>query len=529
MADMPQIPVGWVYRPGGQEKLSLPLSTVQKHCLVTGSTGWGKSGFLLSIMLWLLTKHRYAGLTLIDAKGETAGELLDHFLPAMFESHPHLRPEKVVVVAPFGKYGVPLGLFHPIPGLTHEVQAFIITKLIGSLVEGFGTRMTAMTSSLVRCVLAAEGIILDVHRCLVDDSFRLHLASRIQDRELVNYLVCTFEKEPSSTKEAVRARIEWLLLLPSIRAMLASRESVSGEDILEAPLAVVDLGGAPQGQVAVARFVGALIFQLVTAAVFNRSVSEYTPHRWLVADEWQELVKFAAEDVERLLSLARFKRVAVWLANQDLAQVATVSPSLAKSLLTNVALQVACRPDPGDIKHLVPLLPITGCRRDPQRPDRLLSRPDELKATLDALSKLPVRHALLADRVAGRAEVVRTLSVPYAEAHSRAAKAPTAVKERFRQGRFGIPMDELIRSCREPEPEVVVRPAPRPRPALQPPPEVSVPSAPGEPLEPPGASPAAMEVEPVVSSKPEPAVVLPAAPAKPRRGRGHAGPRLVLP
>lgn len=444
-----QVPIGWVHRSGKQEKLLLPLSTIQAHCLVLGSTGWGKSGFLNSIILGLLAQNQGHGITLVDAKGETAAELLDHFLPAMAESHPHLMPEKIAVISPFSTYGVKLGMFSPIPGLTHEVQAFIITKLIGSLVDGFGTRMTSLLSSLVRCVLAAEGTILDVHRCLVDENHSRHLACRIQDPELVHYLLDVYSREPSSSKEAVRARVEWLLLLPGIRAMLASRESISGSDLLEAPLAVVDLGGAPQGQVAVARFVGALVFQLITAAVFDRPVHDHTPHRWLVADEWQELVKFAADDVERLLSLARFKRVGVWLCNQDLAQVAGVSTSLAKSLITNVSLQLCFRPNPADIKHLVPLLDITGRHRNPQAPDQLMSKADELKATLEALARLPVRHALMANRVSGQAAVIKTLTVPYREAHERAARLPPDFKDRFRKGRFGIPMDQLIQVSRE--------------------------------------------------------------------------------
>ena len=52
----------------------------------------------------------------------------------------------------------------------------------------------------------------------------------------------------------------------------------------------------------------------------------------------------------------------------------------------------------------------------------MLSKEAERKRLLDRLTKLPPRHALLSDLVAGRAEIIRTLSVPYDEAGRRAMR-----------------------------------------------------------------------------------------------------------
>ena len=110
-----------------------------------------------------------------------------------------------------------------------------------------------------------------------------------------------------------------------------------------------------------------------------------------------------------------------------------------------VSVHWAFRPGEKDIEHLIPLLPVTGRSINPEHPDQFLSKEAERRRILERLTKLPPRHALLADLVGGRAEIIRTLAVPYAETKRRAAAVPDMLRDACRRGRFGVPFKELLR------------------------------------------------------------------------------------
>lgn len=435
--------------------LSLDLPTLFSHCHIMGATGWGKSGFINSVLLGIFAKHHQIGTTVIDLKGETAADLLDRFVPALHATgqYPHLHPSRILSIQAFPtRFGVPLDPTKALPEcLPLEVRSSIVCNLVGALLDGFGLRMKGVLLYALRAVMSpgVQGSLLDARRLLVDDDFRQRLANRVADPEVATWLRETFDKEPSSSKDSVRARLDLLLLLPILRRALTCGRALSADSLLSGnTLTVVDLSGAPQGQIALGRFVGGLIWQMCVSACMTREVTPNTPHRLLVCDEWQELLAGSgngAEDFTRLLSLLRFKRVGLWLANQNSQQISQVSPALIQSLRVNCALQVLFRPDAssGDLKHLLPLLPVTGCRVDARNPNAYLPVEAEQKAMLAELATLPKRTALLANRVAGTASVIQTLSLPYERALTRTQQLPEATRARFRQGCAGVPLTEL--------------------------------------------------------------------------------------
>lgn len=436
-------PVGWAVTSGEEQLLTLPLSTVLRNTLVTGCTGWGKSGALLSLILTALTKFRPVGVVLVDCKGETAAEFTEHFLPALAAEYPHLDPGRVAIVKPFGRgYGIPLNPLYPILGLDAPVQSHIVASLIADLADGnLGPRMKSMLSSLCQVGIVSKLTLLDILRLLREPGTAPAVAGRIPDEELRNYLTVVFPSEPQASKDALRARLEWLLLLPEMRAMLTAPTAVSGSDLLEAPLTVVDLGGdVPLGFLPLATFVGSYLTTILTTAVFSRKTPAH-PVMFII-DEWQVVIGKSAAELERMLSQARFRQVNLILANQTLGQI--TDTSLLRSLVTNISVHWAFRPGERDIEHVVPLLPVTGRCIDPERPDQFLSKEAERRRLLERLAKLPPRHALLSDLVGGRAEIVRTLSVPYAEAERRAAAVAPSLRDACRRGRFGVPFKELL-------------------------------------------------------------------------------------
>ncbi|MFA4973889.1 MAG: hypothetical protein WC683_14855 [bacterium] len=440
-------PIGWVRRNGEWEKLPLPLSTVLRHWLLTGTTGWGKSALLHAITLMLLTRTPEIGVVWLDQHGDGADDLVERFLPSLLERCPQLEPSRIVVIRPFGRYSVKLSPLHPIPHVLAEVQAHIVATLLADLTDGnWGGRMTSIITALCLAGISAGGSLLDVLRLVQEPSYAATFAAKVPLAESRNYLVNILPEEPQAAKDAVRARLEWLLLIPPVRATLCADSSISGADLLEAPLSVVSLGGCPQGFLPLARFMGSLLLSRIVGAIFARPPGAH--HVAVFCDEWQELVRGGgAPDLERCLAQARHHGVNLVLANQTLAQVSEVSPTLVRSLMANISVHIAFRPGAEDIKHLVPLLPITGRKIDPEHPDKLLTPEAERRELLERLGRLPPRHALLGDFVSGRAEIVRTLDVPYEEARKRACRMSDQDREEFRQGQFGVPVQQLVAAC----------------------------------------------------------------------------------
>lgn len=448
MAEEAIVPIGWKTDAVGESLLSLPFADLASHhMIVLGPTGSGKSGFLLSLILGLATRYPHAGLIVVDAKGETAANLRDVFFPSLHSRYPHVRPERVTTVTPFGKYGVKLNPLFPIGGIEPEVQANILCGIVDTLVDGgLGMRARSILGWLARAViqLSGGGSLHDVLRLLREEETRGQIASRIPDQEVARYLMTTLQNEPQSSMDSLRARLEHLLLLPQMRGMLCAPGCISGLSLIESPIVLVDLGNAPQGFSAAAKFIGSFVFSLLTAGVFARPVRPNMPPVFLIIDEWQQLVGHAATELEDLLSLCRYKGIGLVLANQHFGQIRQVSPALVESVLTNTAYQMFFRPTPETLKEVQTLIPVTGTCRDPEYADRLLSRRDELATLSATYSRLPPRHGLFINRKRGTSQVIRTLSIPYAEAAERVGKCSPALRESFVRGNQGIPFSELL-------------------------------------------------------------------------------------
>lgn len=456
--------IGWA----GQRQVRLPLGTIQRHALVTGTTGYGKSGLLLSVQLGLLRNYPETGIILVDPKGETSQALTQQFLPALGERLPGMRPNRIVTVAPFGRYGVPLNPCARIVGLPIEVQAYHVCTLVGGLVEGFGQRMTSCLAWITRGIIEAGGSFADLRQVVSDDQAAGALAGRVADPEVRDYLVRILPTESRATRDAIRARIEYLLLLPCLRAMLCAEGSISGSDLIEAPVALVDTSGSPLGLESTAQFVSAWIFTLLTSAALTRPVGPHTHPVILAVEEWHRVAATAAGDLERLLSQVRHRKVGLWLANQTIGQISGLNPTLFSSLLTNISVQALFRPSAEDLRHLDELLPVTGKKVNPLLPDQLLSKEEERRRYKAMLAKLPPRQCLLVDRVAGTAGVISTLSLPFDEAARRYETLPAATREAWCRGRFGVPIETLLLQARSTLPlqAVAIPPVSAPAPKL---------------------------------------------------------------
>ncbi|MBI1945948.1 MAG: hypothetical protein HYS27_09645 [Deltaproteobacteria bacterium] len=277
--------------------------------------------------------------------------------------------------------------------------------------------------------------------------YGLALAPLIADDEVRRAVVEDLPEESEATRAALRARLDWLLSSRPLRACLCARDGITGARMLEHGLTLVSLG-PPSGMGAAGKAMAAFLMAKVSAAVFARPVDANTPYVIAVIDEAPEVLRrSAADELERLLSMARFKRVAVWSLAQTMDQVRSSSAGLARSIATNASLRVCFRGSPDDVADVAHALPISGRMRDPHRGDRLLTTAQERALLIEHAASLPPRCALFVEAGVG-ATFLRTATLPFDEARARFANLLPAERERIEHGNGAVAVDALLRQAR---------------------------------------------------------------------------------
>ncbi len=131
-----------------------------------------------------------------------------------------------------------------------------------------------------------------------------------------------------------------------------------------------------------------------------------------------------AKDLARLLSLARHKKVAFCLANQSLAQIAAVDANALRVIRTNLGTETWFRVPYEDARLLGHALP----------PSDAQDSRGARESTIEQLTRLPRRHALLWIRSNQRAHLIRTPRFDLTAMLERAAQAPQEVHDLIAQG-----------------------------------------------------------------------------------------------
>lgn len=428
-------------RTGTGKPLRFGSSEVLKHTLILGKSGSGKTMQAIAMALQILALS-CANITVLDLKGETCDVIRQLLLELDRRS---VLPRDILAFSFSRGAFLPLDPLVPIHGMEPAVQASIVVDLLSGLSDGFGPRMVNIARSLVAAVMAARGSLLDVRALLVDERVAPWLATRVADPELRQYLSLVFPNEPAASKDSLRARLDNLLALPAVRAMLCCGRSTPAAAFLSSPLALIDLGGAGMGSKAIATFIGSWIFTLLASAIYGRDSRTKPRHSWVLIDEWQRLAAHMADEIEDILATARSNRVSLTLCNQYAGQISAVSPALWEGVRTNVALEILFRPEPADLQHLGHVLPVTGRMVDPARPDRLLSAADEQRRLIRDLSNLRPREALVVSHLSGEpACVVQTPTLPLAAAQSAWNALSCDEQARWTFGASATPADTLI-------------------------------------------------------------------------------------
>ena len=150
--------------------------------------------------------------------------------------------------------------------------------------------------------------------------------------------------------------------------MLSAKNCLDFNTLFNNKITIINLGSPPYGCEDIARFWGTFVMTKIVRSIFHRSVSKNTLPAWICIDEWQNLLtREQADQMERILSMARFKRCFLTLICQQIEQISKISWSLPKITVTNTNKQIFFRSNLEDVKFFSHALPVTGRRPKPKR------------------------------------------------------------------------------------------------------------------------------------------------------------------
>lgn len=419
--------LGTAVRTG--QAVHLPRSAwIGRSLWTTGATGSGKSAFTLGLLLQLLPPAGRWPLVVVDGKSELVPWIAEEFLPATLAGADAAVARRVLerlrVVRPFDAGRVPaLNVLTPVPGLPAALHAkevaTVITEALGASAQ-VGLRMETILLYALRLALDVGGLsLLEVRELLANDPYRAALVATCCDEEVTSYFTHRFRRERGESVQALLSRLDLLLLSPSAKRALAAEGSLDVPALLEAGVGLIDVGSPPRGAEYLSQFWLGVLVRALARAIMGRPGQDLPP-ALVVLDEWQTgLDEQLAIHFERLLTLARFKRVGLWLINQLPAQVGARHPALLATLKNSCALQVAFRQSAEDARTLAHLLPPAEGQRADER--------------LAAFTRLPERTCWFAPRALGLSAVQ--------------LRSPTVAFERVGQALSRVP-SELRSACR---------------------------------------------------------------------------------
>ncbi len=427
------------------------------HSWITGATGSGKSFFALGCLLQVLREGRQP-VIVVDMKSELSDLVIELLVPALM-AHPggERLLDRLRIVRPFGSDLPMLRVTEPEPGVPRSIQAFnLASALEEALSDELGSRMSRMFLRLSSLAIELGLPLTVIQRWLEYPPAFAREATRSQDAALRQYAIEGFARESRPAVDALLARLDSFLFLDEVKLALSAPRCVSFAEALESGLTIVDLGSPPAGAERAQRFWAGILTGRLTRAILSRPVTASTPRAWVIFEEVQEaLGRNQSEQFCRLLTLARHKRTAVTLINQQAAQLGSVEPMLVKVLRTNAGIECAFRCNLEDAKPLVQAMPLP--------PDT-----NRLEATRQAmtqeLTQLPDREFLLwMKRAPFGAQRLRSPRLDLEELRQRGAGLAPEVRAAIRRGVVSMDRAALVAAAASDEITATTASPPVPR------------------------------------------------------------------
>jgi|GEM_PF-3218397 len=465
----PCVEVGWTMEAEAPAEIAISdLIGVPRW--TTGATGSGKSVQTMAEEAQLILPGVPFPLVHLDAKSESSRWLKELFVPWLTftweEDEAISFYRDYLVLDPFNPDRLPpLNILSGNEGTPHGLAAREIMMLVAENLSGvgsaFGLRMQTLLEWALRLALSVDGLsLLEVRQLILDERYRHGLLRFCGDADVRDYFIHRFDKENAATVHAVLARLDSLLLVPDTTRCLAAPGCVNLEACLESGVTILELGDAPHGAEFLGSFWLGFFVRGLARAIMGRPVTRETPGTFVVMDEWwTALGESLAQHFERLLTLARYKRVSLWLLNQLPAQIGRRYPALLATLKNSAGIQLAFRQSHEDAAALAHMFAADEHIRVPKTLDSpkyetRRARPEEIRQRrVDQLSRLPDRHFWFYYPKAGLDAVqLQATDVPFDRIRRQVDKLPGWFRDLGMGGSYSgmsrAVLDEVIRMRR---------------------------------------------------------------------------------
>ncbi|MFQ5965232.1 MAG: type IV secretory system conjugative DNA transfer family protein [Candidatus Scalinduaceae bacterium] len=339
-----QLKLGENVHQGNKTVVSLSTEQRLRHMYIVGATGTGKSTLLLNMLIQDINSG--LGVAVLDPHGDLIDNVLGYI--------PEERFDDVVLLDPSdADYAVGLNILSAYSELEKNVLSSDLVDVFRRLSTSWGDQMTSILGNAILAFLESEkdGTLIDMRRFLIEPEFRKSFLGTVKDQEVVYYWQKEFTLLSGKPLGPVLTRLNTFLRPKPIRYMVAQKEGLNFQDILDnRKIFLVKLSQGLIGEEN-AYLLGALLVSKLHQITMARQAKkqEERENFYLYLDEFQN---FITPSMAAILSGARKYHLGLVLAHQELRQLWNQDTEVANSAISNPGTRICFRLGDFDARKL---------------------------------------------------------------------------------------------------------------------------------------------------------------------------------
>lgn len=336
--------IGVNYHQGQEIEVTISDEQRLRHMYVIGATGTGKTTLLLNTIVQDIKNG--VGVAVLDPHGDLIDNILGHIPEGRFDDVVLLDPSDL-------DHPVGLNILTAHSEIEKNVLSSDLIDVFRRLSTSWGDQMTSVLGNAIDAFLESErgGTLIELRRFLVEPNFRNYFLHTVKDSEIVYYWQKQFPLLRGNSHASILTRLDTFLRPKLIRNMVAQKEGVNFQDILDNKK--IFLVKLPQGLIGEenTNLLGSLIVSKLHQVTMARQAKSKQERDifYLYLDEFQN---FITPSMASILSGARKYHLGLILAHQELRQLWNQDTEVANSAISNPYIRVCFRLGDFDSKKL---------------------------------------------------------------------------------------------------------------------------------------------------------------------------------
>ena len=301
-----------------------------RHCYILGSTGCGKTTFILQLLKHDIEAER--SVVVIDLRGDLVAATLG--LCASL----NLDPTRVTLLDL--RETAKVQGFNPLSGAGEPyIRALHLLDVLSQEAPSWGVQLEETLRSALLLLASSPEPLTKLNAVLFDDDFRGRCLGQVTDEDVLTFWE-RYERFSEDKKVAWAApvlnKVSPLLAVPILRRVLGSKAPLDLEAKLSSPGHVTLVSLAVDELHRSARMMGSLLVSAIAREMMarvNMAENRRNPVR-LYVDEFENM---ASESFEGLIAEGRRFKLSLVLSHQTLSQL----PAKLRSVIrNNVGIQI---------------------------------------------------------------------------------------------------------------------------------------------------------------------------------------------